>query len=329
MLIEEYGEEAFLAELPDMFLAANPVNVGVGDDAAVLAASSEVTVWSTDMLVEDVHFRRQWQSPAELGYKSLAVNLSDIAAMGAVPRVALLSLGLPKGTEVGFLRELCHGFASLARDTGVAIAGGDTTRSASGLVISVTLGGGLAGERAILRRGASAGDRVLVTGFPGRSAAGLKLAEAGDTGFPSLREAFIAPRARLNAGKAAAAAGITAMTDVSDGLASDLRHICAASGTGARIDAAALPVDSKLREAAAGHGWGLEELMLRGGEDYELLMTVPAERAPEAIKSLAALEGVPVTDIGVISGAGDGIILTGADGSERAMPARGFDHFQP
>lgn len=330
MLIEEYGEEAFLAELKAMFApTAEGVPAGIGDDAAVLKAKDAANVWTTDMMIEGVHFRRQWQTAAELGRKALTVNLSDLASMGAYPRYALLSLGVPAGTAVEFLLQLCRGICDQAQEASVALIGGDTTASGSGLVISITLGGAVGEAEALLRSGASPGDRILLTGFPGRAAAGMRLLEAGDAGsYHSLRQAFILPQARLVEGRAAREAGVTAMTDTSDGLASDLRHICQQSGVGAQLSLAALPRHPQLASAAASRGWDIAELMLCGGEDYELLMTVPQALAAAAAARLAASAGVAVADIGAVTDAAMGITITAADGSVSELPERGFEHFR-
>lgn len=329
MLIEDYGEEAFLAELRELFaMTAVGVPAGIGDDAAVLAENALANVWTTDMMSEGVHFRKAWQSAGELGRKSLSVNLSDLAAMGAMPRYALLSLGIPAGTPVEFLRELCQGITEQAMQTSVAVVGGDTTASKDGLVISITLGGMVNEGEALLRNGAAVGDHILLTGYPGRAAAGMRLVAHGEASHPSLRQAFLSPRPRLGEGLIAREAGVTAMTDTSDGLASDLRHICRESGVGARLYREALPLDMELEDASVHHGWDIEKLMLCGGEDYELLMTVPPGRAEAAMARLTAVGGSLVADIGFVTAASEGITITGADGAVSDLPKRGFEHFR-
>ena len=177
MLVGDLGEEALLKELRSLFAASAPdVSTGIGDDAAVIDFPPGVqSVWTTDMLIEDIHFQRGWQTPRQLGRKCLAVNLSDLASMAATPRFALLSIGCPAATDLDFVLEFCRGFMSLASEHGVSVVGGDTTASASGIVLSVTLGGWVESGGAILRTGAEVGDAIMVTGDLGGAAAGLRL----------------------------------------------------------------------------------------------------------------------------------------------------------
>ncbi len=317
-------------KLRALFAAAAPdVPMAIGDDAALIEAlPGQQGVWTTDLLLEGVHFRRDWQEPRQLGRKSLAVNLSDIAAMGARPRYALLSIACPHDTPVEFIMEFCRGFAALADESEVTVIGGDTTASTDGLVVSVTVGGHVPAGRAILRSGAAAGDAILVTGHIGDAAAGLQLLQAGHAGdYPGLVAAFLEPRARLEAAAAAAKAGALAMTDLSDGLASDLRHICEESGTGAMVEPELLPISDQLKAAADRFGWDREAMMLTGGEDYELLFTLPGDLALQLKPLIAKAASIPVTIIGEIMPAEYGIRLVGRDGAGRPMPPRGYEHF--
>ncbi len=333
MLAGELGEEALLKELRGIFAPTSPgTPVAIGDDAAVIDNPAGFQgVWTTDLLLEGVHFQKDWQTPRELGKKSLAVNLSDLAAMGAEPGWALLSLAFPPETEAEYILELCRGLAEQAAAHGVAVVGGDTTSNPWGLVISVAAGGAVPAGAALTRSGAAPGDAILVTGFVGSAAGGLRLLREGGgetCAYPVLVEAFIRPAARLAAAAAARQAGASAMTDISDGIASDLRHICEESACGARVVWNNIPIHDQLAAAADRYSWPLADMALAGGEDYELLFTVPAEKAAGAAKAITAETGVPVTVIGDLVAADRGILLLGPDGSLRPLPVRGFDHFR-
>ena len=331
MLVGDLGEEALVKELRGLFAAAQPdVPTGIGDDAAVINFPPGTQgVWTTDLLLEGVHFERDWQTPRQLGRKCLAVNLSDLASMGATPRFALFSIGCAPETRLDYFLELCRGFAALASRENVAVIGGNTTGSTCGINVSVTAGGYVPRGGAILRSGAQAGDAILVTGYLGSAAAGLRLLKQDVAGrYPELIQAFLEPEARLIAGKAAFEAGATAMTDVSDGLASDLRHICEESRVGAMVDPGLFPVSARLKDAAAKFGWDVEDMVLTGGEDYELLFTLPGEIAGQVKSVISHAASLPVTIIGEIMPVDYGIRLLEAAGGNRPMPAHGFDHFQ-
>lgn len=331
MLVAELGEEALLERMRDLFeVPVSSVAVGIGDDAAVIepptAQSQEV--WTTDLMAEGIHFQTTWQTARELGRKSLAVNLSDIASMGASPRYALLSLACHPQTRVDFVMGICEGIKELATETGVAIIGGDTSASGEGLIISITVGGVVPRGEATLRSGARTGDRICVTGYIGCAAAGLRVVEAGASeAWPELRRSFVSPIARISAGTAAREAGVTAMTDLSDGLASDLKHICDQSLVGAVVAFEDILIHPELRQSTAGNGWDLEDLVLTGGEDYELLFTLPLGRHDELSRAIEQAAGVPVTEIGEIVSRAAGLHITGADGSSRHFPPHGYEHF--
>jgi thiamine-monophosphate kinase len=303
--------------------------VGIGDDAAVFKESPGYQgVWSTDMMLEGVHFLRSWQSGLQLGAKSLIVNVSDLAAMGAMPRYALLSLALPPDTEVDFILDLCRGFRDVALREEIAIVGGDTCASHGGLVVSVSVGGFVAEGKAVLRSGASPGDVIVVTGYLGSAAGGLGLLKESlpDQGLEALKAAFIEPAGTLSESRRAVAAGASAMTDLSDGLATDLRHICLESSTAALVYELSLPIHPELRLAAERYGWDPVSLALSGGEDYGLLFTLPKKGAEATVEEMAAKTGSPVTIIGEMI-AGSGIDLVRVDGSKGPLTLQGFDHF--
>lgn len=328
MLIEDLGEEGLIEVLQGLFSTDDEdVSLGIGDDAAVIRAPVGGQVWTTDMLLEGVHFQSGWQTPYDLGRKSMQVNLSDLAAMGADPGYAFLSLAIAPGHEADHIIDLCRGIRDAAGEHGVTIAGGNTAASRSGLIVSITLGGAL-GDRVVKRSGAAVGDDIFVTGTLGDAAAGLLLFKSGATdAHPSLRQAFIAPEARVGAGKAVSDNGGTAMTDISDGLATDLRHICHASAVGARIELAALPISPELRQACEGYGWSPMDLALSGGEDYELLFTAPPGKRELLIAAVADASGLTATVIGAVTAAASGIVSIDEQGHELLIANKGYEHF--
>jgi thiamine-monophosphate kinase len=306
------------------------VRLGIGDDAALLAppAGHELAV-STDTLVGGVHFPFA-TSAHDLGWKALAVNLSDLAAMGATPAWSLLALTLPEATRE-FVAEFIDGYAELAAQHGVALVGGDTTRGP--LAVGVTVHGFVAPGRALRRDGAQPGDLVFVTGTLGDAAAGLRCLDRGDARAHALfnapadtRETLIA---RLNRPTPRVAAGAalrdfaSACIDISDGLLADLGHISARSGVGIEIEADALPASSALLSL-----FDREECLLlqaTGGDDYELAFCVPPARAGEVQRDLARI-GCGATRIGRVV-AGERVRLFDADGSELVPERSGWDHF--
>ncbi|WP_426700718.1 thiamine-phosphate kinase [Rhodanobacter sp. Col0626] len=302
------------------------VRIGIGDDAAVLAPppGQELAV-AIDTLVEGVHFPRG-TAPADVGWKALAVNLSDLAAMGASPAWALLALTLPTA-DADFVEGFVEGFVRLARPLRLALVGGDTTRGP--LAISVAVHGFVPPGQALVRAGARVGDAVLITGTLGDAAAGLHALQhpvREDDGRAGLRDFLIErlnrPTPRLAVGTALRGQA-TACVDVSDGLLADLGHICTASGVAAEIEAALLPRSSALLElhdeTSALH------FALSGGDDYELCFTVPAGRVAEVQAGLARL-GCGATKIGRIV-EGDGVRVRGADGAWLAAGRPGWEHF--
>ena len=305
------------------------VRLGIGDDAAVLAVppGQELAV-ALDTLVEGVHFPHG-SAAADIGWKALAVNLSDLAAMGATPAWALLALTLP-APDADFVQGFAAGFAELAQPHRLALVGGDTTRGP--LSISVVVHGFVPPGRALTRAGARVGDAVLVTGTLGDAAAGLALvlAQGQAAGVADeLRPARDYLIARLNRPTPRLAAGLalreraSACIDISDGLLADLGHLCTASGVGAEIDAARLPLSSAL--LALHDDASALPFALGGGADYELCFSVPPERVVEVQAGLARL-GCGATRIGRIV-AGSGVRVRGADGAWLTIAQHGWEHF--
>ncbi len=310
------------------------LRVGPGDDAALVDFDSALEILTADLLVEGVHFTLDTTSPRDLGYKSLTVNVSDVAAMGGRPRYGLVSLAIPDRIDMPWVVELYGGLRDAAGRYGMAVVGGDLSR-ADETVISVAVTGGVAKNRAVTRSGARPGDRVVVTGSLGAAAAGLRLAEGdrdeirealGTELGRSLLEAFARPVARVDEGESLAEAGATAMMDLSDGLAKDLHRLCRESQVGARIDLMAVPVADGLKEVEHLLGGDALGLAMEGGEDYELLATL----GPEALHRVASRTeerfGTPMTEIGEIV-EGSGVVAVDSDGRERPLEPKGWDHF--
>jgi thiamine-monophosphate kinase len=294
------------------------VRLGSGDDAAITVPGG-ATATSVDALVDGVHFRREWSSPAQIGAKALAVALSDLAAMGAEPGEAYVVLGIPADLDEDGCMELLDGIAWVAEETGTALAGGDVTR-APALTLAVTVvGHAQSADDLVTRSGARPGDALVVTGELGGAAAGLLSLEA-DEERPELIARQLEPKPRLAEGRTLAKAGATAMIDLSDGLGGDAGHLAAASGVGLRIEADTLPLPPGLAELAAAAGRDPLELATSGGEDYELLAALPEERLAGAMAAVESHGGM--TRIGtVLAGAGVEIRLPGGE----LLEPKGFD----
>ncbi|MBI4011182.1 MAG: thiamine-phosphate kinase [Candidatus Rokubacteria bacterium] len=307
--------------------------VGIGDDAAALAwPPGQILLLTTDTLVEDVHFRRATATLREVGAKAMAVNLSDIAAMGGEPRFALLALALPPGTTVGDVDELYAGLLEMASRYHVELIGGDTCAAPDRIVLTLTLVGQVDGPP-VRRSGARPGDAILVTGTLGASAAGLAALERGplpvahDVAASVLR-AHRLPTPRVAEGRLVRASGAaTAMIDLSDGLATDLAHVAAESGVGARVWLPALPVSDATRQVARAVGEVPWHWAVSGGEDYELLFTAAAGRAAAVAARVTSETGTPVSLIGEVRPADEGIVFL--DEAGRPVDVRpGFEHFR-
>jgi thiamine-monophosphate kinase len=308
------------------------VVVGIGDDCAVLETTPGTRlIAKTDLLIEDVHFRRRYTAPADVGWKALAVNISDIASKGGRARWALVALACPAATTVEEIDAFYDGMLSLAREHGVAVVGGDTSSSPGGWFVNVSLLG--EGTRIVLRSTARPDDVIAVTNTLGRSAAGLALLErdrppAGvdAEARADVTRAHLRPRPRVAEGRwLGAAEGVTAMMDLSDGLATDLGRLCVESHVGAVVELDSLPVAPATRRVAHAVERDALAWATGGGEDYELLVACAADAFPRIAAGLAEATGSALTRVGTFARAER---VRFVDGRGREIDvARGFEHF--
>jgi thiamine-monophosphate kinase len=327
--VRELGEHRIIELIRSLVPPAPAwVSVGIGDDAAVVEPErNRLEVLTTDVLIEGVHFDRRFCDPESIGFKALAVNLSDLAAMGAAPRVALLSLGLPDALPVADLEQMLRALIALATRHKLTLLGGNIARSPGPLFLDVTVTGTCKRRRVLTRSGGRAGDELFVTGALGAAAAGLIWLRSSGAphaeGVSSAVERFLRPEPRLRfgviAGRTQAA---SACMDLSDGLADAVRQVARASGLGAIVDAAALPIHPGATEILVEPSQILKAA-LSGGEDYELLLAVPRRRKRRFL-AVQRLTGLPVTRIGVLTAEPD-LILRHEDRDE-PLPS-GFEHF--
>lgn len=320
--------------------SSGKIKVGIGDDAAVVDPQLGKAVFSTDILVEDVHFRRKFHPPRLLGEKAVAVNVSDINAMGGRAEFALMGLAIPPAIDNNYLKEIGRGIAKGCRHYGLETIGGDITSSPGPFFINLVVWGTV--EKPILRSGARPGDDIWVTGTLGDSRAGLLWLseEAGEKELELLKEnngekvlnehlyflgkAHLVPQVYHTAGPLLSGI-VNSMIDISDGLASDLGHICSQSSTGAQIIGDQLPLSSALTWWAGERGKNPREIALQGGEDYQLLFSAPREREKE-IESTLNAQKIAATRIGKIQEKALGINYSDEMGC-RPLQEDGWDHF--
>jgi thiamine-monophosphate kinase len=335
--IEEMGEFGLIDHLTSDFPGKQPsTKLGVGDDAAVIDHGTYLQVVTTDMLLEGVHFDLVYTPLKHLGYKAVVVNLSDVYAMNAAPRQITVSIGVSGKFSVEALEELYSGVRLACERFNVDLVGGDTTGSMTGLVISVTAIGTALKEELVLRSGAKNNQLICVTGDLGAAYMGLRVLEREKalhqedpgfqpvlSGYDYILERYLKPEPRVDVLLALKEAGITpgSMIDISDGLSSELLHICKASDCGCQVYSERIPLAQETREAA--EEFSLEPLVaaLHGGEDYELLFTVPLS----AHDKVSALKGVSI--IGNITDRKGMALLVGNDGNAIRMQAQGWDAF--
>ncbi len=323
MRLKDFGERGVIDLIRKSFpRPPGKVLLGIGDDAAFLRTKGKILV-TQDLLVEGHDFVKDLHPPELLGRKSLNVNLSDVAAMGGRPLYAVLGMGLPRTTELDWLKKFLSGFRRAAGRASVSLVGGDLSQAPS-VVVSVTVIG--EAERIVKRSGARPGDTVFVSGTLGDAAGGLALLESGvrpgqGRETDRLLRAFYDPAPRLELGAALASERLaSAMIDISDGLSVDLAHVCEESGVGVEIEVQRIPLSPALRCRSA------DPLVaaLHGGEDFELLFTV----RPGKVRRVLELSKKPaLTPIGAVT-AGRGVFTVDAKGRKRPLPARGYEHFR-
>ncbi len=319
--LADMGELGFLERLRKLGSRGRGVEIGIGDDCAVVRLGSTRLLLTADALVEGVHFHLRWDQAAGLARKAFAVNASDLAAMGAWPRFALLSLALPGSAPAGTVESFVRGFDRAGRKVGCALVGGNLSGS-NRWMISVTLVGEPSGPP-LKRSGARVGDLLYVSGLPGAAALGREILLGRRRGRKAETRAFLRPEARLGLGAMLARRLFaSAAIDVSDGLLQDLGHLCRASGVGAVVEARRLPLAPPLRLLRRAEALAL---VLRGGEDYELLFTARPAKA-RALEAAARRHRFAIHRIGRMV-AGRGARVLDAAGGELRVEHSGFDHF--
>lgn len=337
MKIADLGEFKFIDHLSRLTDISNNRHlddgvVGIGDDCAVIPKNSEVsTLVTTDMMMEDVHFIRSKIPPEELGHKLLAVNLSDIAAMGGTPAYAFLSMALVRDLDVDWLDRFFLGFKGLAEKFGVHLLGGDTTGSFGKISLNLTLMGEARIGHIKFRSGAKPGDLICVVGNLGDSAAGLKvLLEDITPDSSEIRELIgrhHSPIPRVSEGQwLAGQTEVHAMMDISDGLSSDIRRVMSRSACGARIELTRLPVSDLLRSVSTIRSWSYLDLAWQGGEDYGLLVIVDPQGYDKIAKDFLERFDSPLSSIGEITETQNNVNLT-LNGKPYATRLPGFTHF--
>jgi thiamine-monophosphate kinase len=331
MKVSELGEFVLIDLLAKMVAdsqgeraASRRIISDIGDDTAAWHVSDSVQLVTVDAMVQDVHFTLDTITWEELGWKSLAINLSDIAAMGGVPEYALIALGLPGNTDVENMGRFYEGMLELANHHDVAIVGGNMCSSPI-ISITITVTGSSPDGRILRRSTAKPGDLIAMTGYAGSAAAGLAMLKEklqfGAETATYLRTAFMRPQPRISEGQLLLKNGVTTAIDISDGLLADLRHICEASNIGARVDADKVPVHTGMQSK---FGERARELALTGGEDYELLFAGSAEVIDKVEKEVTC----PVTIIGEITEGEDGKVRAiDAEGNAIKVNKAGWEHF--
>ena len=333
MKVSELGEFGLIELLADIVdKARNTRNaswqqllIGVGDDAAVWRGDSSVQLATTDSLIQDTHFDLNITSWEELGWKAIAVNLSDIAAMGGIPQYALISLALPGELEADCIANLYRGMVQIASQFEVAIVGGNVA-SADKVMINITILGYLGNGYALTRSAAVPGEQVAVTGYLGLSAAGLRMLKQS-LGFDVeatriLKQAHLQPVPRVEEGQALLRQGVRAAIDISDGLLADLTHVCKASKVGARIKVDLVPIHPAVQ---ANFSSDFQQLALTGGEDYELLFTASSQVVNQVKQAISC----PVTVIGEITDETPGhVSLPDTVGESISWQQTGWEHFK-
>jgi len=331
--LKTIGEFGFIEKIRESLKTKNPsVISGVGDDAAIFKPTAgHELVFTTDMLVEGRHFDFKFITPWQLGAKTMAVNISDCAAMGAKPTVAVVSIGLPKDYPMAHVEAFYEGMKSWGESYGAQIVGGDTVGS-DVFVVNVALIGEVESGRALRRSGAKAGDALFVTGTLGDSAAGLHAlqhpSEKTKEVVPLLIKRHLTPTPRFTVGRALSTKRLaTSAIDISDGLSSEIHHLCDESKVGAEIHEEALPLSPSLLAYCEVEELNPLDFVLNGGEDYELLFTVPLTHISQVVQKVPGETGTALKSIGRMVPAAKGITLITRKGERLSLKAKGFDHF--
>ncbi len=347
--LHQLGELGIIDKFSQHFLpGASGVNLGIGDDAAALEIpKGYVQLITTDIMVENIHFKRNYFTPQFLAHKILVINLSDIAAMGGEPRYFLLSLGFPEDLESDFLEAFVTGLQQTAERYNVTLIGGDTSASKKSIILSLTLLGQVKKKELITRSQAKPGDYIYVSGHIGCSAVGLSLLKASyyldsdivlkegvriDKEKEKLAKqcllAHLSPSPRLKLGRLLSSKGLVrAMIDVSDGISRDMNHICRLSKCGALLYYDSLPISEAVHYWAKKLKLSPYDLALHGGEDYELLFTIPPQKAQKLEDEVKRNQLIPITKIGEIRYEKEGIKMCHLDGKSIPLLDKGYDHF--
>lgn len=321
------GEFGLIARIQQQIKKDPRVLTGIGDDCSVCTfPAGEVLLTTKDLLLEDVHFRREWTTMYALGWKSAAVNLSDIAAMGGTAHYLHLGLGIPSHTPITDLEQFLAGFLALCDQEGATLCGGDTCRSAHGLSISVTVQGSAPQHEVCTRSGACPGDVVFVSGTLGDSALALLQLMEGEKPQDEVAVRHHRPQPRLQLGRALAQHGVaSAMIDISDGIFSDLGHILECSKVGAELDTRLIPTSDAAKKYLH-HHLEQQNQVTRGGEDYELLFTAGVKEQ-QSIAEISTRLGITLTPVGKILPIEDGFCYIDSSGTLQRTSAGGFNHF--
>lgn len=333
--IDQIGEFGLIDRIQKLLpqLSSQDVILGIGDDTAVIRIDDYRSLLATcDIQIEDTHFRLNRITAYQLGRRSMAVNLSDIASMGGKPTFALVSLGLPNETPLVVFENLFKGMRDQLAEFSAHIIGGNLANSYEKLIIDIFMLGEVASNRILTRSGAQVGDRIFVTGSLGASAAGFyvleKFGEAFPKEFADLVRAHLQPQPQIRAGTLMAQSGFaSAMIDISDGLVSDLFHLCDMSQVGAEVYRERLPLANNLVQIESIAPKNKFDLALNGGEDYELLFTVKSETPPNIIKKIVNQSETALTEIGRILPQKEGVWLIDAENNRLPLQPKGWNHF--
>jgi len=322
--LREVGEFGFIDRLRTRIPCVDGILEGIGDDCAVLDRPGGPLLLCSDLFIEDVHFRRAYATPEDIGWKGASACLSDIAAMGGKADFALISMAAPLDSELEYVEAVYAGLGEALDAHGTVLVGGDTTRSTGGLVLDVIILGSVPGERYVTRHGGKIGDILLVTGHLGNSAAGFHAIENGNPAETLVRH-HLRPTALLKEGQwLAQQPGVHAMIDVTDGLVQDTGHLIEHGPSGVDIWSDRLPVSHALREYSDANGLLATDFALYGGEDYELLIACGEEEVDTVVEQFGKAMDRPLHAIGQLIGGHVGVRV---DGQKPA--STGFDHFHP